>query len=130
MTTLKEGDKAPDFTGIDQNENTISLSDFAGKKLSYVNKATGEQIPVEVFVSILPCSQYTYVEACESQKREDLISCTANALSFYGGAPKAIVSDNLKSAVTRASKYEASINRSFKDFARHYNCVVNPTRSY
>ncbi|NRA50836.1 MAG: thioredoxin-dependent thiol peroxidase [Phaeodactylibacter sp.] len=33
MTTLKEGDKAPDFTGIDQNENTISLSDFAGKKL-------------------------------------------------------------------------------------------------
>ena len=104
--------------------------DFAGKKLSYVNKATGEQIPVEVFVSILPCSQYTYVEACESQKREDLISCTANALSFYGGAPKAIVSDNLKSAVTRASKYEASINRSFKDFARHYNCVVNPTRSY
>ena len=43
--------------------------DFAGKKLSYVNKATGEQIPVEVFVSILPFSQYTYVEACESQKR-------------------------------------------------------------
>ncbi len=33
MTTLKEGDKAPDFTGIDQNENTISLSDYNGKKL-------------------------------------------------------------------------------------------------
>ncbi|WP_282776085.1 thioredoxin-dependent thiol peroxidase [Phaeodactylibacter xiamenensis] len=33
MTTLKEGDKAPDFTGIDQNENTISLSDYKGKKL-------------------------------------------------------------------------------------------------
>lgn len=33
MTTLKEGDKAPDFTGTDQNENTISLSDYKGKKL-------------------------------------------------------------------------------------------------
>src|SRR5699024_11653042 len=27
-------------------------------------------------------------------------------------------------------KYEPSINRSFKDFARHYNCVVNPARAY
>jgi len=104
--------------------------DYAGKKLHIVDKATGEIIPVEVFVVILPNSQYTYVEACRSQKREDLISATENALHFYGGVPKAIVSDNLKSAVTRASKYQAQINRSFKDFARHYNCVINPARSY
>ena len=104
--------------------------DFAGKKLSIVDKATGEVKPVEVFIAILPHSQYTYVEACMSQKREDLIFCMINALSFYGGVPKAIVSDNLKSAVTRASKYEPEINRAFKDFARHYNCAINPTRSY
>ena len=104
--------------------------DFAGKKLHITDKETGELIPVEVFVAILPNSQYTYVEACRSQKRADLIACLTNTLSFYGGAPKAIVSDNLKSAVTRASKYEPEINRSLKDFAHHYNCVVNPTRSY
>lgn len=33
MTTLKEGDKAPAFKGIDQNGNTVSLADFKGKKL-------------------------------------------------------------------------------------------------
>jgi len=104
--------------------------DFAGKKLSVVERVTGEVIPVEVFVAILPHSQYTYVEACPSQKREDLIKCMGNALSFYGGVPKAIVSDNLKSAVTRASKYEPEINRTFKEFACHYNCAVNPTRGY
>ena len=54
----------------------------------------------------------------------------AHALTFYGGVPKAIVSDNLKSAVTRANKYEPEINRSFKDCARHYNCAINPTRGY
>src|SRR5690606_27375377 len=102
----------------------------AGKKLQIIDKQTGEIVPVEVFVAILPCSQYTYVQACRSQKREDMISCCVNALRFYGGSPKAIVSDNLKSAVNRSSKYEADINRSFKDFARHYNCVINPTRSY
>ena len=33
MSTLKEGQKAPDFIGNDQNGNTISLSDFTGKTL-------------------------------------------------------------------------------------------------
>src|SRR5680860_463007 len=104
--------------------------DYAGKKLHIVDRETGELVPVEVFVAILPNSQYTYVEACKSQKRGDLIGSCENALHFYGGVPKAIVSDNLKSAVSRASKYEADINRGFKDFARHYDCVINPARGY
>jgi len=33
MTTLKVGDKAPDFTSLDEEGNTINLSDFKGKKL-------------------------------------------------------------------------------------------------
>jgi len=34
MVTLQEGDKAPSFSGIDQNEKKISLSDFKGKKVA------------------------------------------------------------------------------------------------
>ncbi len=33
ITRLKEGDKAPDFSGKDQDGNIISLQDFKGKKL-------------------------------------------------------------------------------------------------
>ncbi|MBK7133434.1 MAG: thioredoxin-dependent thiol peroxidase [Bacteroidales bacterium] len=33
MAELKEGTKAPAFTGIDQNGKEVKLSDFAGKKL-------------------------------------------------------------------------------------------------
>lgn len=33
MTTIKAGDKAPDFKGKDQNGNNVGLSDFAGNKL-------------------------------------------------------------------------------------------------
>ena len=33
MTTLKTGDKAPDFAVEDQDGNLIKLSDFKGKKL-------------------------------------------------------------------------------------------------
>ena len=33
MTTLKSGDKAPNFSVINQDEKIVSLSDFKGKKL-------------------------------------------------------------------------------------------------
>jgi len=33
MTTLKPGDKAPDFQSRDQDGNQVKLSDFKGKKL-------------------------------------------------------------------------------------------------
>jgi peroxiredoxin Q/BCP len=33
MTTLKIGDKAPNFSGVDQNGNLHTLADYIGKKL-------------------------------------------------------------------------------------------------
>lgn len=33
MTSLKVGDKAPEFEGVNQNGEKISLKDYAGKKL-------------------------------------------------------------------------------------------------
>ncbi len=33
MTHLKEGDKAPDFSGLNQDGETVTLSDYKGKKL-------------------------------------------------------------------------------------------------
>lgn len=33
MVTLKEGDKAPAFTGSDQNGQKVSLADYKGKKV-------------------------------------------------------------------------------------------------
>jgi peroxiredoxin Q/BCP len=33
MNSLKEGDTAPNFSGIDQKGNQLKLSDFSGKKL-------------------------------------------------------------------------------------------------
>lgn len=33
MAAIKEGSKAPDFTGADQNGNTVSLKDFRGSKV-------------------------------------------------------------------------------------------------
>ena len=102
--------------------------DFAGDRLKIYDAVTGEPRSVEVFVAILPCSHYTYCEAVWSQKKEDLIVACENALYFYGGAPQAIVPDNLKSAVTRSDAHEPVINEEFASFAEHYGCAVYPAR--
>ena len=93
--------------------------DFTGEKLYVVELSTGEVIPVEVFVAILGASQLTYVEAVESQRVEDFISCCENALHYFGGSPNAIVPDNLKSAVAKSNRYEPKLNDNFEAFADH-----------
>ncbi len=104
--------------------------DFAGEKLTIVDKDSGELRQVEVFAAILGCSQLTYVEAAYSQKREDLVKVCENALHYFGGVPAAIVPDNLRSAVTKSNRYEPTINETFADFAEHYGTAVLPARAY
>jgi transposase len=104
--------------------------DFTGDKLSYVDQQTGELIAVEVFIGILGASQLTYVEAVMSQQKEDFISACESALHYFGGVPAAVVPDNLKSAVTKSSKYEPIINETFEEFAEHYGFTILPARAY
>ena len=104
--------------------------DFAGDKLSIVDKQTGEIQDVEVFVAILGASQYTYVEAVMTQQKEDFVAACEGALLYFGGVPAAIVPDNLKSAVIKSSKYEPTLNETFADFAHHYGTTILPARSY
>jgi len=104
--------------------------DFAGEKLQIIDKQTGEIQDVEVFVAILGASQLTYVEAVMSQQKEDFIAACEGALHYYGGVPAAIVPDNLKSAVTKSSKYEPVLNETFADFAQHYSTTILPARAY
>ena len=102
--------------------------DYAGDKLEIVDEATGEVRCVEVFVAILPCSHYTYCEAVRSQKKEDLIAACENALHFFGGAPLAVVPDNLKAAVIRSDRNEPVINDDFAALAEFYDMAVYPAR--
>lgn len=115
---------------LDSSRPVMHLKHKAGDKQSIIDRDTGEVLPVEIFVAILPCSQLTYVEAVMSQRKEDLIRACENSLLFYGGTPLAIVPDNLKAAVKKSSRYEAELNEDFVSFAEHYGCTVIPARAY
>jgi len=103
--------------------------DFAGKKLSYVDTSTGEIIECQVFVACLPYSDYSFAMVVRSQCVEDFLYAIGKCLEIFGGVPQMIVSDNLKSAVIKANRYEPELNRCMEDFANHYGCTAVPTRA-
>ena len=46
---------------------------------------------------------------------------------FFGGVPRLVVIDNLKSGVHKASFYDPELNRSYGKLAAHYDVGVLPT---
>lgn len=104
--------------------------DYAGQKLLILDPEKEETVEAEVFVAVLGASQLTYVEATYSQQKEDFITSCENALHYFGGVPNAIVTDNLKAAVTRSNRYEPTLNEAFKDFVSHYSMAALPAAPY
>ena len=102
--------------------------DYAGKKPSVTDPATGEVREAELFVAVLGASNFTFVEATASQQIADWIGSHVRALEFLGGVPRAIVPDQLKTGVTRACRYEPELQRSYEELARHYGTVILPAR--
>src|SRR5258708_32737839 len=50
------------------------------------------------------------------------------AFAFFGGVTAQIVSDNLKSGVTKSCFYEQAVNRTYAEMAHHYGTAVVPAR--
>jgi transposase len=104
--------------------------DFSGRKAHIVDSATGQRLEVELFVAVLGASNFTYARATLSQKVQDFVSAHVHAVTYFGGAPTMWVPDQLKSAVVLACRYEPGIQRTYADFARHYDSAVVPARPY
>ena len=89
--------------------------DWAGDTIPVFDAATGEEHRAHIFVAALGASNFTYAEARWTETLADWIGAHVNALAAIGGVPKAIVPDNLKAGITKPSRYEPGINRSYQD---------------
>jgi transposase len=105
-----------DFPGL-----TIPIYDDATLAVSY---------RAELFVAVLGVSNYFFVEALRSQELEHWVNAHAHCFAFLGGVPSIVVCDNLKSGVTKASRYEPDLNATFQEMAAHYGTAVIPARPY
>jgi len=73
-----------------------------------------------IFCMVLSHSRYKYYEIVQSQDVKTFIRCHINAFEFFGGAPKVVKIDNLKSGVLGANFYEPIIQHEYAQMLRFY----------
>lgn len=103
--------------------------DYSGVTVPIHNQKTGKVEKAQVFVAVLGASGYTFVHVTPSQTQQDFILSHTLAYYFFAGTPRAVVPDNLKSAVIfNDKKHGLVINDSYAALARHYGMQVEPAR--
>jgi transposase len=85
--------------------------DYAGTTLEVIDASTGEARTAQLFVAALGASSYTYAEATWTQSLSDWIGLHTRTFAFIGGVTAMVVSDNLRSGITKACFYEPAVNR-------------------
>lgn len=115
---------------LEYNAADMIMIDFAGKKQHYVDMQTGECIECEVFVSIFPFSGFIFCYAVHSQQTHDFTTCINAMLRYYAGVPATILCDNLRTAVTRPSRYEPIFTDLCYQLSEHYQTTFSATRPY
>ncbi len=104
--------------------------DYAGQTIEIMDGLTGEVHDAQLFVAVLGASSYTYAEATLTQSLPDWTGSHCRAFSFFGGVTAQVVSDNLKSGITKACFHEPTVNRTYCDLANHYGTAIVPARPY
>lgn len=79
-----------------------------------------------IFSGRLRKSRKAYRETVYDQKQETFFHCIIHSFHHFGGVPKKIVPDNLKSAVVKAAFNDPIINRSFQELAKYYDFLISP----
>ncbi len=103
--------------------------DYAGQKAPIVDPETGEIREAEIFIGVLGASGLIYAEAQWSQSLPNWTRAHVRMFSYFGGTPKLVIPDNLKSGVTKANFYDPDLNPTYHEMAVHYGVAVLPTRT-
>src|SRR5882672_9952502 len=75
---------------------------------------------VSVLVAVLCYSRMTYIEFTLSQRKAEFYRSLVHALEFFGASPRAIIFDNLKTAVINGSGRAACFHPEFLALCGHY----------
>lgn len=106
----------------------VMMVDFAGDSLSYVDKATGEMIKCPVFVAVLPYSGYSFAVALSDSRQPNVIKALNACLTYFGGVPQSVKCDNMKTAVSKSSRYEPVFTDVITQWALQNNTALLAAR--
>jgi transposase len=95
----------------------------------WTDPATGKARRVWAFVMVLSCSRHLFVRPVVAMPLATWIEAHVAALGFFGGAPRRLVTDNLKASVITPDLYDPKLNRTYAELASHYGMLVDPARA-
>jgi len=113
---------------LEHKPGDVIQVDWAGQTAHIVDTDTGELIKEYLFVAVLPYSGYSYVEAFQDMGQENWIGAHVNAYRYFGGVTRILTQDNLKTGITKNTRDELVINRSYREMAEHYGTAIIPAR--
>jgi transposase len=88
---------------------------------------------LSVFIGTLGWSRTAYVEFCDNEQLETLLSCHENAFTAFPGVPHEVLYDNMKTVVLERNAYGRNMHRfhpGFLDYARHAGFLPRLCRPY
>lgn len=103
-------------------------TDWAGATLKLIDRVTGGDIKVYIFVAALPFSQYCYAEGFLDMKSASWLTGHIHAFEYFGGVTETIIPDNLKAGVIKSDYAEPLLNESYRELADYYQTVIVPAR--
>ena len=102
--------------------------DWAGTTIPYYDRVTEDAYDAYLFVAVLPCNCYAYVEACDDMKITNWLLCHVHAYQYFGGVARLLIPDNLKTGVVKNTRYETILNKSYAEMAEYYETAIIPAR--
>ena len=96
---------------------------------SWLDPVSGRVLRVWAFVMVLACSRHMFVRPVLRLDSRAWVAAHVAGFAFFGGVPRRLVPDNLKTGVDRPDLYDPKINRAYAELAAHYGCLVDPARS-
>jgi transposase len=94
----------------------------------WVDPATGKRRRVWAFAMVLACSRHMFVRPVLTMDQRAWTEAHIEAFVFFGGVPRRLVPDNLRTGVDKPDLYDPKINRSYAELAQHYGVLVDPAR--
>jgi transposase len=88
---------------------------------------------LSAFVAVLGFSRAAYVEFVTDERVATLLGCHARAFEYFGGVPRTVLYDNVRTVVLQRDAYgrgEHRFHGTFLDFARHYGFLPRLCRPY
>jgi len=109
----------------------VAMVDYAGQKVPIYDLSSGEvSFEASIFVMVLGYSGYIFTEAQGSQDIRNVMEGHARGFEFFGGVPKGLIGDNLRAAVTKNTRDETILTRSYLEMCEHYKVIPAPARPY